>query len=117
VVPARFGAAVSNPLSAVVVDGNPTGVLAAPAMSLVTIDEPNVLLVGARQARRGGGLLLRLWEVNGQATTAHVRLSTKPAAKATACNLVEEPLGPLELREGKVAVPIRASGLATVRIE
>jgi len=40
-----------------------------------------------------------------------------PAAKAQSCNLVEDPSGPLEIRAGQVAVPIRGAGLATVRIE
>jgi hypothetical protein len=62
-------------------------------------------------------LILRLWEVNGQATTAHVRLGLPSPAKATACNLVEDSQGPLDLRDGVVTVPLRASGLTTVRIE
>ncbi|MGQ9574254.1 MAG: glycosyl hydrolase-related protein [Thermoguttaceae bacterium] len=89
----------------------------AGAASLVSIDQPNVLLVGARRALEGDGLVLRLWELAGKPTTAHVRLPHIPFKKATACNLVEEPLGPLEVREGLITVPIRASGLATVRAE
>jgi hypothetical protein len=43
----------------------------------------------------------------------------KPA-KATACNLVEEPLpqgAALEIKDGTVAVPVTARGLATVIVE
>jgi len=115
--PARFGWDVSNPLVGVAVEANPGGALKGASGSLVSIEEPNVLLVGARQSADGAGLLLRLWEVNGQATTAHVRLGPLQAKKATACNLVEEPQGDLELRDGVIAVPVRASGLATVRVE
>jgi len=115
---AQFGAAVSNPLVGVVVGANPTGKLPAGSASLVSIAEPNVMVIGIKQAEVGGGLVVRLWEVEGKATTAHLRLDSHiPAAKATACNLVEEPGEALELREGTIAVPIRGSGLATVQIE
>lgn len=78
---------------------------------------PNVLLVGMKQAETGDGLVLRLWETTGAPTTAHVRLGHVPLKKATACNLVEVPQGPLEVRQSTVAVPIRARGLATVSLE
>jgi hypothetical protein len=117
VASARFGWEASNPLIAVPLQANPDGPLTAPSGSLLSIDEPNVFLVGARRAAEGDGLILRLWELTGKPTTAHVRLPHCPAKKATACNLVEEPQGPLEIRDGAIAVPIRGSGLATVRVE
>ena len=117
VASAQFGWAVSNPLVAIPVDANPAGKLAAPAASLVSIDEPNVILVGTRRSTTGNSLLLRLWELSGRATTAHVRLGPIPAQKATACNLVEDPQGPLDLRDKTIAVPIRGFGLATVLVE
>jgi len=95
-----------------------SGLLPVEATSLLAIDEPNVLLIGMKRADQGGGLIVRLWELSGRPTTAHLRLDHSiPAAKAEACNLVEEPCGPLELQDGRVAVPIRGSGLATVRID
>ena len=39
------------------------------------------------------------------------------AKKATACNLVEEPQGELEVKDGAIAVPVKANGLATVIVE
>jgi hypothetical protein len=117
VASARFGWEASNPLVSRSVKANPSGPLTAPSGSLVSIDEPNVFLVGARRAAEGDGLILRLWELTGKPTTAHVRLPHVPFKKATACNLVEEPQGPLEIRDGTIAVPIRGSGLATVRVE
>ena len=118
VASARFGWDASNPLLASVVDANPQGRLAAPAAGLVSITEPNVFLVGARPAAEGNAFTFRLWELTGRPTTAHVRLTSIPARKATACNLVEEPRGPLEIAaDGTIAVPIRASGLAAVCVE
>jgi hypothetical protein len=117
VASARFGWDISNPLVPVAVKANPQGPLSAGSKSLISVDEPNVLVVGAKQAATGPGLVLRLWELTGNATTAHVRLGPLAVQKAIACNLVEETQGPLQVRDGVIEVPIRASGLATVRVE
>jgi alpha-mannosidase len=117
VASARFGWAVSNPLLATRVEGNVAGALTAPAESLVEIAEPNVILIAAKQAEESDALVLRLWEVSGRSTTAHVRLKHRPMKKATACSLVEEPQTPLAIDNETVAVPIRGAGLATVMIE
>ena len=77
-----------------------------------------MIVISTKQADEGRALVVRLWELTGQPTTAHLRLDPHiTAAKATACNLVEDPEGPLELHDGVVAVPIRAHGLVTVRID
>lgn len=114
---ARFGWAASNPLVAVPADNNPGALLPPGSASLVEIAEPNVLLIGTKQADSGDGLVLRLWEVSGKAATAHLRLRHLPVRVATACNLVEEPQGPLELKNDVIQVPIRGSGLVTVKIQ
>ena len=117
VASARFGWEAASTLIGLLGEKNPRGELTAPSGSLLSIDEPNVFLVGARRATEGDGLILRLWELTGKPTTAHVRLPHCPPKKATACNLVEDPQGPLEIRDGAIAIPIRGSGLATVRVE
>lgn len=117
VASARFGWEVASPLIGALADPNPNGPLAAPSGSLIEIAEPNVFLVGAKKAEVGDALVLRLWEVSGKATTAHVRIPLLKPKKATACNLVEEPQGELELKDSTIGVPIRASGLATVLVE
>jgi hypothetical protein len=113
---AQFGWAASNPLLALPGQANAGAPLPSGSGSLVEVLEPNVLLLGAKQAEAGEGLVLRLWEVSGQPATAHVRLRHWPARKAVACNLVEEPQGPLELTDNVISVPIRGSGLATVMV-
>ena len=64
-------------------------------------------------------LVVRLWEVTGQATTAHLRLdrahSRRQGRRPATWSKTAQ--GPLELRDGVIAVPIRGCGLATVRIE
>jgi hypothetical protein len=118
VASARFGWAASNQLIAVPVKANPQGPLPQQPTSLISVDEPGVIVIGVKQADEGGALVVRLWEITGHATTAHLRLDKHiPAAKAVACNLVEEPENPLAVQGGAISVPIRGSGLATVRID
>jgi hypothetical protein len=118
VASARFGWTASNPLVTVPVKANPNGPLPNTPTSLVSVDEPNVIVTATKRADDGDDLVIRLWELTGKATTAHLRLDRHiPAAAAQACNLVEEPQGPLEFRDGVVAVPIRGSGLAIVRVQ
>jgi len=115
---ARFGWGVSNPLFGVAVKPNPKGLLPENPTSLVSVVEPNVIVVGAKQADEGSALVVRLWELSGQATSAHLRLNRHiPAVNAEACNLVEEHQRSLEIHNGEVAVPIRGHGLATVHVE
>jgi len=113
---AQFGWAAANPLLALPAQAQPVAPLPPRSASLLEVREPNVLLLGAKQAEAGDALVLRLWEVSGQGTTAHVRLRHRPAREAVACNLVEEPQGPLPLTDNVISVPIRASGLATIMI-
>ena len=117
VASARFGWGASSPLVAVKSDANPDGPLPKESGSLVEIDEPNVLLVGMKRAESGESLVLRLWEISGQPTTAHLRLPHIPVKKATLCNLVEVPQEELEVRQSTVTIPVRGSGLATVAVE
>lgn len=113
----RFGADIAGPLHAVVERENHSGPLTSNAASLLEIREPNVVLSGMRQAADGRGVVLHLRETAGQATVATVTATALGAHKATQCNLVEDPQGPLDIREGTLRVPLRAWGLATVTIE
>jgi hypothetical protein len=115
---ARFGWAVSNPLLGVPIQTNASGSLPGVPTSLVSVAERNVVVTAIKRADEGKALIVRLWELSGQPSTAHLRLNSLiPTDKAQVCNLVEEPGALLEISGGQVAVPIRGAGLATVRIE
>ncbi len=114
---ARFGWEAASPLHSARVGANPDGLLPDGSASLLQIAQPNVLLVGMKRAEAGDGLVVRLWEVQGQPTAAELRLPNLAVKKATLSNLVEQPQQPLEMHESTVTVPIRASGLATVVLE
>jgi hypothetical protein len=118
VASARFGEEVASPLTAVIVKANPHGPLPAGPTSLLSVAEPNVFILGTKLADQGTGLIVRLWELAGQQTDAHLRLAPELGGqRAEACNLVEDPGWPLEVRDGVVIVPLRGRGLATVRIQ
>ena len=104
-------------VQAIATGANPSGTLPSSMASMIEIVEPSVLLVGMKRAEADERLVLRLWEVTGQATTAHVRLPLVPFQKARAASLVEEAQEPLAVRDSAVAVPIRTCGLATVLLE
>lgn len=114
---ARFGWEASNPLLAVQVQGANKGLLPGASASLCSVEEPDVLLLGAKQSDSGKGLVFRLWEVSGKPTTAHIRLNHLSVRKAAACNLVEELQGKLKVENNTISVPMRGSGLATVLVE
>jgi hypothetical protein len=117
VASARFGWEAASPLQARVISPNPTGPLPAGSSSLLQVAQPNVLLVGMKHAETGNGLVVRLWEVQGQPTAAELRFFGLTFKRATLANLVEQPQKPLEIRQSAVAVRIRGLGLATVILE
>jgi alpha-mannosidase len=115
---ARFGFEVARPLIGLAVSSNSQGRLAAESTSLIAVAEPNVLLTGVKRSDDGQSLVVRLWELSGRATVAHLRLAPGlRATKAATCNLVEDPGDALSIHDGQLAVPVRGAGLATVRIE
>ncbi len=114
---ARFGWDAANPLVGSRPDSH-RGKLPSQPTSLISVDEPNVMVLGVKRSETGSGLVIRLWELEGKPTTAHLRLDPHLAAvKATSCNLVEVPGEPCPISNGVIAIPVRGAGLATVRID
>ena len=62
VASAQFGWAVSNPLLGSRIEPNAQAPLPETPTSLVSVAEPNVIVVGTKQADGGKGLIVRLWE-------------------------------------------------------
>ncbi len=117
VASARFGWEVSSGLVTVPIPARNNGPLPAQAASLVEIEPKHVLLVGLKQAEDGNGSVVRLWNLADEETTAHVRFPLATIQTAQLSNLVEEPQQQLPVRESTIEVPIRARGLATVRVK
>ncbi len=74
-----------------------------------------LVLDSVKRAEDGDGLVLRLYEAHGGRGTAQVRVA-RPVAAATRATLLEERIGPLEVRDGAVVVPFRPWEIVTVRV-
>jgi alpha-mannosidase len=82
---------------------------------------PNVMLSGMKKAEDGDGLIVRLYEMEGRAITARVRLGAAlcaPGAAAIETDLVEQPLATntASLADGVLSVDVPAFGLVTAQV-
>ncbi len=112
----NFGWSVHNPLAAVLVNGGKQGSLPGEA-SFCRLDQPNILLVTIKRAEDGQGLIVRLVETDGNATTATLTLPATTIEKAWLANPVEENQASLTCTEHEVTVPVKPFGIATVRVQ
>lgn len=106
----------ANPPLPVWMQGPQEGVLST-EHSFCSVDAANVVLVALKRAEDGDGHVLRLFETEGRATETAIRLPALGRFEATLANLVEEPLRPLEVRDGSLVVPLAPFSLATVRVK
>ncbi|HSV74819.1 MAG TPA: polysaccharide lyase family protein [Chthonomonadales bacterium] len=88
------------------------------AERLVRVAPDNVVLIGAKWAEDGDGLIVRLRELNGRRSAARIRLQPGMPVPDAAfeCTGVEEIIRPARVRGREVTAPVAARGLATVRI-
>jgi alpha-mannosidase len=119
----RFGFEVRSPLIPLVSRAQieppfgSRGAVPNPVDTQIELSPRNVVLLNLKPAEVGSGFIARLQEIGGQATMASLRIKHLQTGRATACNLVEEDQGPLAIKGGVVSVPMRANGIATVRLE
>ena len=115
----RAGYAFNFPFNVVGTDVHEgTLPLSAGYVELLT---PNVMLSGLKKAEDSEALVVRLYEMEGKATIAHVRLSEAlcaGGAKAVETDLMEQPLATnsASLENGVLSVSIPAFGLVTVSV-
>jgi len=113
----RFGWAVANQLIVDDVHGKRDGSLARDTMSFCSVDKLNVLLTTLKRAEDGNGIIIRLIETQGKATTASVTLPHIAVAEAMVTNLVEENRGRAVFTEHEIQVDLKAFGIITIRIK
>ena len=114
--PRDFGWAIGNPLIPVCVNGKKEGMLGK-KMSFCQVDKPNVLLLTLKQAENGDGIIVRLIETEGLDCTATVTLPFLRISEVYKTNLVEENESILSAQKHAVAVPVKAFGITTIRIQ
>ncbi len=115
----RLGASLNHPLlliPATLQEGE-----LDPIKSFVQVQNSNVVLSALKRTEGGNGLVLRLAELNGTATSAVVTLApelTKSVTTATLLNPAESPIsGEVSWKEGVLTVAIPAYNFVTVCLQ
>ena len=89
------------------------GQLAARASLLSS--EPSALVLSAlRAAEDGQSLIVRLYNIAWQPTSAQMRLE-EPYDHVDVVNLNEEPLGPAKVEDGRVRLSLKPNEIVTLR--
>jgi alpha-mannosidase len=115
----RAGAQLNVPLNVVATDEHPGALPASQAGAEILTR--NVMLSGLKQAEDSAALIVRLYEMEGRATTAQIRLAPALAAAdapAVETDLNEQPLtaNTATMRGGVLSVQLPPFGTATVRV-
>ena len=108
------GWAASTPLEPTCVMGPQMGTLGV-IESFLELDQPNVLLLTAKLAEDGDGIILRFAETAGEDSQVRIHLPRIDIGQAIATNLVEEDRRTLDYDRHNVTLRIPAHGIATVR--
>jgi alpha-mannosidase len=74
-------------------------------------------LTALKLAEDGDGIIIRLIETQGKATTATVTLPHIAVADAKVTNLVEQDKGRADFTEHEIQADIGAFGITTIRIK
>ena len=112
----RFGWEDNNELLAFPLPRAQKGTLPPDAHSFVKITPDNVILTCLKAAEEDG-VIIRLWECAGHDTTAVVDTSGLGAlGAARLTDLLERDERDLTITDGRVILPVRKRGLATVRL-
>jgi len=111
----EFGYGASLPLVHSAIDGPQTGSLSIDE-PWVEVDAQSLLLLAFKRAEDGRGYVLRFLETEGRDTRAAVRVPSIDIASACLTNLVEEDVGPVDVRGQAVTFDVRAWGTATLRL-
>ena len=87
----------------------------------VEVLTPNVMLSGMKKAEDGGALIVRLYEMEGRATTARVKFDeclAAPDAAAVETDVMERPLktNTAKMAKGTLSVKVLPFSMATVRV-
>lgn len=112
-----FGQDVQNPMRAIrLFAGRDSQNLPASKSFCSVEPADHVELTAAKPADDGRGLIFRVRETGGQAVDAQVVLDFPGASQAWRCDLVERDQESTLVNNGRLTVPLKAYGIATVRL-
>lgn len=112
----RAGQGAQTPLVPVGVGGRQDGAYNPGDHSLISLDQPNVVVQTIKRAYGGApGLTVRLREVAGRSVQTNLHLPFQVGA-ATMDDLTERPQSALSTRGNVVQVPVEANGIVTLTV-
>jgi len=112
----HFGESVQSPMVARYVKAG-GGTNSAASQSFVSVDGGDFVVQAVMPARFSEGTVIRLREMNGKSREATLKVNGISYDKAYLCNLAEDELQQLDVKDGIMRVPCRPLGLATVLLE
>ncbi len=112
----QFGWNAANPCWPVWTPGGQKGSLPTKAHSFIKIGASNVELSTFKPAEDADGLVVRIRETAGRATTTTAKLPRRTIRKATLTNTQEENIKKLPASGDSVKVSLAAFGTATIRL-
>ncbi|MGQ9731864.1 MAG: polysaccharide lyase family protein [Candidatus Zipacnadales bacterium] len=92
------------------------GPLPAAPIALCRVNPSSVAITAIKAPEVGSGLIVRLFSYAEKPLTARLQFGPLAVKSAELCNLVEESLEPLPLRDGIVEVRVRPQSPTTVRV-
>jgi hypothetical protein len=119
---ARFGWEVTNPLLArMAKPAEPAPARLPPSAGFFEVSPANVVLVNAKRAEDGRGVVIRLFETGGRKVPARVKGGFQPGAKAAVVRLTEDlPEGGgqgLRVEEDSILTEIGPFEIQTIRVD
>lgn len=84
--------------------------------SLVSCDSKNVIIETVKKEENGDGMIVRMYEAFDCRTTAEIKVSDN-FKKAYLCDLLENELSELELKDGKVKLPVSNFEIITLKFK
>lgn len=112
----RMSLAHQNPLRALALGRGQAGPLSAPSGSFLSSSAPNVAIMAFKPTEENDrGLLVRLWELDGTATTTTLDVSGFAPTQAFETTLIETDRAPAPLAGGRMTVSIGANELKAFR--
>jgi alpha-mannosidase len=113
---ARFGWATAHPLMASVIAPQ-TGTMTVKPFSALSVDKENVLVTTLKKAEDGRGWIIRLYEINQEASTvATLSLDFIKPNKAFTCMISEENLVEIPVAGNTIKVNMKPNELMSIRI-
>ncbi len=84
--------------------------------SMISVDEPSVVIDGIKRAESSDAVIVRLYESFGGSVNAHLRLP-HGVSRAVLCDLMETEHTELRIDNGLVSLPLHAFQIATLKLE